>query len=76
MPRLPMPSDTEAFAEKTRAAVRHILPHGGHGGTVERRHTACLRDGVKITSRFAFTVGVPSSSTVARVFQKQSACSS
>ena len=42
MPRLPMPSDTEAFAEKTRAAVRHILPHGGHGGTVERRHTACL----------------------------------
>jgi hypothetical protein len=25
MPRLPMPSDTEAFAEETRAAVRHIL---------------------------------------------------
>ena len=23
MPRLPMPSDTEAFPEKTRAAVRH-----------------------------------------------------
>ena len=25
MPRLPMPSDTEAFSEETRAAVRHIL---------------------------------------------------
>jgi len=25
MPRLPMPSDTETFAEETRAAVRHIL---------------------------------------------------
>src|SRR5215831_11531584 len=25
MPRLPIPSDTEAFAEETRAAVRHIL---------------------------------------------------
>src|SRR5262245_31607811 len=25
MPRLPMPSDTEAFPEETRAAVRHIL---------------------------------------------------
>ncbi len=25
MPRLPMPSDTEGFAEETRAAVRHIL---------------------------------------------------
>jgi 4-carboxymuconolactone decarboxylase len=25
MPRLPMPSDTEAFSEDTRAAVRHIL---------------------------------------------------
>ena len=25
MPRLPIPSDTEAFAEGTRAAVRHIL---------------------------------------------------
>jgi 4-carboxymuconolactone decarboxylase len=25
MPRLPIPSDTEAFAEDTRAAVRHIL---------------------------------------------------
>src|SRR5919199_4834548 len=25
MPRLPMPSDTEAFTEETRAAVRHIL---------------------------------------------------
>jgi 4-carboxymuconolactone decarboxylase len=25
MPRWPMPSDTEAFAEETRAAVRHIL---------------------------------------------------
>ncbi|ETW99145.1 carboxymuconolactone decarboxylase family protein [Candidatus Entotheonella palauensis] len=25
MPRLPMPSDTDAFAEQTRAAVRHIL---------------------------------------------------
>jgi hypothetical protein len=25
MPRLPIPSDTEEFAEKTRAAVRHIL---------------------------------------------------
>ena len=25
MPRLPIPSDTEAFAEATRAAVRHIL---------------------------------------------------
>jgi 4-carboxymuconolactone decarboxylase len=24
MPRLPMPSDSEAFAEETRAAVRHI----------------------------------------------------
>lgn len=24
MPRLPMPSDTEAFSEETRAAVRHI----------------------------------------------------
>ena len=24
MPRLPMPSDTDAFSEKTRAAVRHI----------------------------------------------------
>ena len=37
MPRLPMPSDTEAFAEKTRAAVRHILPHGGQCGAVARR---------------------------------------
>jgi 4-carboxymuconolactone decarboxylase len=25
MPRLPFPSDTEAFSEETRAAVRHIL---------------------------------------------------
>src|SRR4029450_10021494 len=25
MPRLPIPSDTEAFPEETRAAVRHIL---------------------------------------------------
>src|SRR5688500_14446884 len=25
MPRLPMPSDSEPFAEETRAAVRHIL---------------------------------------------------
>lgn len=25
MPRLPMPSDTNAFAEETRAAVRHLL---------------------------------------------------
>ena len=25
MPRLPMPADTEEFAEETRAAVRHIL---------------------------------------------------
>jgi 4-carboxymuconolactone decarboxylase len=25
MPRLPIPSDTEEFAEETRAAVRHIL---------------------------------------------------
>ena len=25
MPRLPIPSDTEAFSEETRAAVRHIL---------------------------------------------------
>ena len=25
MPRLPMPSDTEAFPEETRAAVRHLL---------------------------------------------------
>ena len=25
MPRLPIPSDTEAFTEETRAAVRHIL---------------------------------------------------
>ena len=25
MPRLPMPSDSEGFAEETRAAVRHIL---------------------------------------------------
>jgi 4-carboxymuconolactone decarboxylase len=25
MPRLPIPSDTEAFADETRAAVRHIL---------------------------------------------------
>ncbi len=25
MPRLPIPSDTEAFAQETRAAVRHIL---------------------------------------------------
>jgi 4-carboxymuconolactone decarboxylase len=25
MPRLPLPSDTEAFTEETRAAVRHIL---------------------------------------------------
>jgi 4-carboxymuconolactone decarboxylase len=25
MPRLPMPSDTEAFSEETRAAMRHIL---------------------------------------------------
>ena len=25
MPRLPIPSDTQAFAEETRAAVRHIL---------------------------------------------------
>jgi 4-carboxymuconolactone decarboxylase len=25
MPRLPMPSDTAAFSEETRAAVRHIL---------------------------------------------------
>src|SRR5262249_51097832 len=25
MPRLPIPSDTEAFSEATRAAVRHIL---------------------------------------------------
>jgi hypothetical protein len=25
MPRLPMRSDTETFAEETRAAVRHIL---------------------------------------------------
>jgi hypothetical protein len=42
MLRLPMPSDTEAFAEKTRAAVRHILPHGGQCGAVAWRHTACL----------------------------------
>jgi hypothetical protein len=45
MPRLPMPSDTEALAEKTCAAVRHILPHGGHGGAVERRHTIWLSVG-------------------------------
>jgi 4-carboxymuconolactone decarboxylase len=25
MPRLPIPSDTEAFSEETRAAVRHVL---------------------------------------------------
>ncbi len=25
MPRLPMPSDTEAFNDETRAAVRHLL---------------------------------------------------
>jgi hypothetical protein len=25
MPRLPMPADTEAFSEETRAVVRHIL---------------------------------------------------
>jgi hypothetical protein len=25
MPRLPIPSDTGAFPEETRAAVRHIL---------------------------------------------------
>jgi hypothetical protein len=25
MPRLPIPSDAEAFTEETRAAVRHIL---------------------------------------------------
>src|SRR5947208_11605014 len=25
MPRLPIPADTEAFTEETRAAVRHIL---------------------------------------------------
>ncbi len=25
MPRLPIPSDTEAFADETRAAVRHVL---------------------------------------------------
>src|SRR5215467_5380188 len=25
MPRLPIPSDTEAFTEETRAAIRHIL---------------------------------------------------
>jgi hypothetical protein len=25
MPRLPIPSDTEAFPEETRIAVRHIL---------------------------------------------------
>ena len=29
MPRLPIPSDTEAFAEDTRAAVRHILETRG-----------------------------------------------
>ena len=34
-----------------------------------------LRDGIKITSRFAFTVGVPSSSTLAGGFQRRSACS-
>jgi peptide/nickel transport system substrate-binding protein len=35
-----------------------------------------FRNGVKITSRFAFTAGVPSSSTLAEVFQRRLACSS
>ena len=30
MPRLPMPSDTEAYTEETRAAVRHILETRKH----------------------------------------------
>ena len=38
-PRWPMPSETEACAEETRSAVRHILSPGGRGGAVERRHT-------------------------------------
>jgi threonine aldolase len=36
----------------------------------------CLRDGVKIRSRFKFTAEAPSSSTSAGAFQRRSACSS
>lgn len=65
-----------AQTQRTMERLQAILQHAGANFSQVIKQLLYIRDGVKITPRFAFIVGVPSSSTLAGAFQRRSACSS